>query len=351
MALPDRIALIREIERMRGSAVICYLTSLRPNVDAQMADDAVRVFIDHLLALPSPKRPEKIDLFLCSNGGSSMVPWRLVPLFREFATSFNLLVPYHAYSAATLLALGADEIVMTPFAVLGPIDPRVGNVFNPIDKLTGQRAGIDVEDVQAYINFIKETVGITQDEEVIKAIEILVREVHPLALGNVDRFLSQSRMIAKKILNTHMTAAAAREVDEIVENMASKLYFHGHPINRREARNELHLKVMEKPPLELEGAMWRLYEDYEQEFDNRSVFNPQGELAAGHPLNVPPPQPDPPLHRDYDLLIAVIESARLSSRQTLQRRYTLITGATPMGPHRGVLPEDLSLTWEHTPVP
>ena len=274
MALPDRIALIRQIEQMRGSAVICYLTSLRPNVDAQMGDDAVRVFVDHLLSLPFPNRPEKIDLFICSNGGSSMVPWRLVPLFREFATSFNVLVPYHAYSAATLLALGADEIVMTPFAVLGPIDPRVGNVFNPIDKLTGQRAGIDVEDVQAYVNFIKETVGITQDDEVIKAIEILAREVHPLALGNVDRFLTQSRMMAKKILNTHMAAAAAREVEEIVENMASKLYFHGHPINRREARNELHLKVMEKPPLELEGTMWRLYKEYEQEFDNQGVFMP-----------------------------------------------------------------------------
>ena len=53
MGLVERLNLIRDIERMRGSTVICYLTSLRPNIPAQMAEDAVRVFADHLLSLPS----------------------------------------------------------------------------------------------------------------------------------------------------------------------------------------------------------------------------------------------------------------------------------------------------------
>ena len=125
MALPERIALMREIERMRGSAVICYLTSLRPNIDAQMAEDAVRVFCDHLLALPLSQRPEKIDLFLCSNGGQSTVPWRLVPLFRTFAKSFNVLIPFHAYSAATLLALAARQ--QTMYGTTGAV-PNGGTV-------------------------------------------------------------------------------------------------------------------------------------------------------------------------------------------------------------------------------
>jgi hypothetical protein len=358
MAMPERMALIHRIEQMRGSAVICYLTSLRPGVDAKMAEDAVRVFLDHLLALPFPNRPEKIDLFLCSNGGDTTVPWRLVPLFREFATSFNVLVPYHAYSAATLLALGADEIVMTPFAVLGPIDPTVGNAFNPKDEVSKQTLGISVEDVQAYLNFIKTTVGISQDDQLIKAIQILAEKVHPLALGNVDRILSQSRMLARKIMNTHMAGAAERDVAEIIENMASKLYFHGHPINRKEARQELRLKVAECPPLKLEGAMWELYKDYEQEFQNTDLFNPFGDLAAGAgPPTGPPVIPGLPpgmtvgptagtSTHTYDLLFAVVESARLSSRYVTQRRCTLVTG--PGG--RGVLQEDLRQGWASTPV-
>src|SRR5439155_4349489 len=135
----------------------------------QIADDQVRVFFDHLLLLPA--RPVgRLDVFLCSNGGSGTVPWRLVSLFREYANSFNVLIPYRAYSAASLLALGADEIVMHPFAELGPIDPTVANDFNPVEQ-GGRRLGISVEDVTAYVNFIKETVGITHEDELVRAIE------------------------------------------------------------------------------------------------------------------------------------------------------------------------------------
>src|SRR5581483_4713820 len=179
--MEDRVALIREIESIRGSSVICYLTSLRQNVPGIISDDAVRVFFDHLLRLPS-KPVEKLDIFLCSNGGSGTVPWRLVALFREYSKSFNALIPYRAYSAASLLALGADEIVMHPFGELGPIDPTVSNEFNPTDN-SGRRLGISVEDVKAYVNFIKETVGITHEDELVKVIEVLAQKVHPLALG------------------------------------------------------------------------------------------------------------------------------------------------------------------------
>ena len=145
--------------------MICYLTSLRANVPVQMSDDGVRIMFDQMLLLPS--RPvEKLDIFLCSNGGSGTVPWRLVALFREYAKKLCVLIPYRAYGAASLLALGADEIVMHPFAELGPIDPTVSNEFNPREAGTGRPLGISVEDVSAYVNFIKSTVGITHEDEI-----------------------------------------------------------------------------------------------------------------------------------------------------------------------------------------
>ena len=136
--------------------------------------------------------------------GSGTVPWRLVSLFREFADKVAVLVPYKAYSAATMLALGADEIVMGPLGEMGPIDPIVANEFNPVDPTTRQKIAISVEDVVAYIGFIKDTVGIRHEVELVKAIEVLAQNVHPLALGNVERFVSQSRLIARKIMLTHM---------------------------------------------------------------------------------------------------------------------------------------------------
>jgi ClpP class serine protease len=163
MAYSDRLPLIKELEQLRNSKVICYLTSVRQNVGVAMAEDAVREFFDHLLLLP--ERPvKKLDVFLCSNGGNGTVPWRLISLLREFATNVGVLIPYRAYSAATMLALGADEIVMGPFGEMGPIDPTVTNEYNPVDPHTKQRIGISVEDVKAYISFIKDTVGIRHED-------------------------------------------------------------------------------------------------------------------------------------------------------------------------------------------
>jgi len=347
LAYSDRIKLIKKIEEIRGSQVICYLTSIRPNLNAQMSEDAVRVFFDHLLLLPS--RPcEKLDIFICSNGGSGTVPWRLVSLFREYAKSFNVLIPYRAYSAATLLALGADEIVMHPFAEMGPIDPTVSNDFNPVEVKTGRRLGISVEDVKAYVTFIKSTVGITHEDELIKAIEILAEKVHPLALGNVERFLSQSRMMANKILRTHMKTEDEHIIEEIIENMASKLYFHGHPINRVEAIKELKLKVVTELPSALETAMWELYKDYESEFENNVIYNPPGELMAEaidpNTDVVPPPVRLTQIKKSS--LVASVESSRLSSKCTLEMRFALhAIGATG----EPIIRQDvLSQKWDHS---
>lgn len=366
MGLNERIALIKKIEELRGSTVMCFLTGLQQNVPSQIADDSVRVILDHVLLFPS--RPvAKLDLFLCSNGGSGTVPWRLVSLFREFAKSFNVLIPYRAYSAATLIALGADEIVMHPFAELGPIDPTVSNEFNPTEQNTGRRLGISVEDVKAYVTFIKTTVGITHEDELIKAVEALTRKVHPLALGNVERFLAQTRMVARKILRTHMADAEEHAIEEIIEDMASKLYFHGHPINRREAKDHLGLKVVVDLQPSLEGALWDLYKEYDVEFDNQAVFNPAGDLAAVVPTPAPAPAAAPqiqipgmpamqmvgtfpaaPVQVEYDLVHAMVETTRLSSKHTTHRRYRLLI---PMPGQQAIQEDILEQGWTHSPVP
>lgn len=300
-------------------------------MNASMADDQVREMFDHLLGLPS--RPvSKLDIFIASNGGSGVIPWRLVSLFREFAKSFNVLVPYRAYSAATLVALGADEIVMHPFGELGPIDPTVSNQFNP--KLpNGAPIGISVEDVKAYINFIKKTVGITHEDELVKTIEILAQQVHPLALGNVERFVSQSRMIARKILKTHMSEKGEHAIDEIVENMTSKLFFHGHPINRREAADDLDLKICSAPSPELETAMWELYLDYESELKNNIQHEPApallSKVPAGSPAGLISSGWAMISDSEDEYVHAIVESTSLLSTYNTKRRFQLF--ATPQG--------------------
>lgn len=284
MPKASRLRLIRQIQRARKTHVISYVTSTREGLEVQMAMDSVRRIYDHLVPIANSRNKPNIDLFLYSNGGDGTVPWRLVSLIREYANKFSVLVPYRAFSAATLTALGADRIIMHPMGMLGPTDPTVSNPFNPPDPLNPQnRIGISVEDVTAYIALVREDAGIQHEDEVIQAFNRLADKVHPLALGNVKRSLSQSRMMAQKLLALHMDPQKdEHKIEEIVDNLTSKLFFHGHPINRTEAKG-LGLSTIELPPMAVEKAMWRLYLDYEREIKMEMPFRPAHEFVARFP--------------------------------------------------------------------
>ncbi|MBI3576156.1 MAG: hypothetical protein HY083_10990 [Gammaproteobacteria bacterium] len=242
-----------------------------------MADDALRLVYEHLEG-NKEKAENGVDLFIHSNGGSGTVPWRLVSLIREYAKHLAVLVPNRAFSAATLVALGADEIVMHRMGCLGPIDPSVSNIFNPPNPQNpGQRAPISVEDVTAYFKMVKDEVGITHEDELVQALIALTSQIHPLALGNVQRSHSQARMMARKLLKLHMPKKQEHEIEQIIDNLKSNLFFHGHPINRDEAKKDLELKVVVADDA-LESAMWNLYLQYEQELKLTESFNPLHEI-------------------------------------------------------------------------
>ncbi len=180
--------------------------------------------------------------------------------------------------------------------------------------------------------------GITHEDELVQVVRVLAEKVHPLALGNVERFVMQSRMIAKKILKTHMKEDDDYKISEIVETMASKLYFHGHPINRSEARHDLHLKVPENVSPELERLMWNLYKDFEVELRNQDSFNPASELAKVAAVA------NQPKEYQVELVHAAIESPRRSSVFRTTRRYIQF----PTPPGQVAIQEDiLTQGWHH----
>ena len=327
MAKAARIKIIRQIEKARKSRVISYITSTRQNLEVQMAMDSVRYIYDHLenIAEKNTNDELKIDLFLHSNGGDGTVPWRLVTLIREFADHFSVLVPFRAFSAATLTALGADSIVMHPMGMLGPTDATVGNPFNPIDTRNQQQIGISVEDVTAYLALIKEDAGIQHEDQLVTAFNLLADKVHPLALGNVKRHMSQSRMMAKKLLSLHMDPADnAHRVSTIVENLTSKSFYHGHPINRDEAKDQVGLTTLENPTVAVQKAMWRLYLEYEKEIQMDCPFDVVSEFSSEYPtLNIG----DTVITKKKLAKLGFIESAE--STDLLRMEYELVGNKLP----------------------
>jgi hypothetical protein len=81
--------------------------------------------------LPSlnPDREKSVFLTLLSTGGTIESAYQISKLCKSFTKKkFIVTIPRHAKSAATLLALGADEIHMGSLSQLGPIDPQLGGL-------------------------------------------------------------------------------------------------------------------------------------------------------------------------------------------------------------------------------
>jgi hypothetical protein len=216
---------------------------------------------DHLLAFSSSgSLLEQIDLFLYSVGGRMDVPWRIVTMIREFCRRLNVIVPYKAYSAATLIALGADKIVMGRKGELSPIDPAL-QVLSPEGIPSRLPPQIGVEDIASYITFIKERAGLTDQAALAQSINILAQEVTPPVLGQIQRAHSHIRLVGSKMLGLCQPRIEERQARTIVEALTEKIYLHGHGIGRKEAK-EIGLQV-EEPSPSLEELLWKLYLSYE----------------------------------------------------------------------------------------
>jgi hypothetical protein len=322
----NRKELIQQIERLRNSKVITYLTSDRPGpIKVQMAMDIIPVFSKQLQKIG---KVQNIDLFLYSTGGDTMVPWRLVSMIREYCDKFSVLIPYKAHSAATMIALGADEIVMTDLSELSPIDPSTANIFNPPDPLHPQnKIPISVEDVMAYFDLARNKFGIKNDEDLAKIFIQFIEsnpQIHPLALGNVNRIHNLIRILAKRLLKSHKSPMKEEEIEKIVNYFTEKLYSHQYFIGRREAKEDLGLKTVVYADENLAKVMTELYEEYSKEMELGKIWNPENELG----MNVAQTK------REYK--IAFIETTQLSNYFELsleyRRQQVTIVQQTPQGP-------------------
>lgn len=277
MGRENRIGLINKIQELRGSNVLVYFTGDRQPIGSRIAEDAVRPLYKHLLGLAeSARERQKIDLFLYSRGGDVSVPWRIVTMIREFCEEFCVLIPYKAHSAATMISLGADRIVMGKKAELSPIDPTLVRAI--IGEATVPPPEISVEDVSSYISFMRERANISDQAALAQVVSQLASHLTPLTLGSVNRQYSHIRLVARKLLTSRKEKIEEGRIGTIIDALTEKMYSHGHAIGRREA-TELGLPV-DKPDDNLEAFIWSLYQEYETLLQLNEPIDPEELLTS-----------------------------------------------------------------------
>lgn len=267
----DRKQIMQGIMELRKSNLLCYISGDRQTVSTRVAPDIIPVLYEHLKAFGTCPR---IDLFLFTKGGDVLTTLRMVHLIYEFTDQFCLLVPYKAYSAGTLIGLGASEIVMTKMGELSPVDPNVTGIFNPENtQNAGAKLPISVEDVYSFFSVAKKLLNMKSEESMARVLAHLVDHVNPLALGNIERTHSLIRVVATKLLRMHLKEET--RIKDIVDNLTEKLFSHSYMISRKEAR-EVGLPVTDSHT-QLEELLWALYESYMNDFSLDKPFSPEFE--------------------------------------------------------------------------
>jgi ClpP class serine protease len=221
----SRQRLIARIERLRGSRVILLVHRQETMsflgfpvlryIDVNDSEEVLRA-----IHLTDPAVP--LDIVLHTPGGLVLASLQIARAIHKHKGKVTAVVPHYAMSGGTLIALAADEIVMSEDAVIGPVDPQLGQyAAASILKAVARKPVAEVED---------ETLILADQAE--KAIPQVKESVRELLTGK----------------------APPEKVEELARLLSEGTWTHDHPITFEMARN-LGLPVRSDIPAEFMDLM------------------------------------------------------------------------------------------------
>jgi ATP-dependent protease ClpP protease subunit len=215
----------KEIEEHRQSPLLVYATKflekLPPDTPNFIDISDVDGFTDLIQSVDS----KKVDVLLHSPGGQADATERIVRILRNKFDEVNFLIPHSAYSAATMLALSGNNIILHPSAVLGPIDPQINGVparsiKNGFDKVKKKIAEDGPESLPAYIPLIEkysiELLELCDDSEELskKLVREWLKEYMFRGENNKDSIIEEATTFFSNY-NEHLTHSRPFSFDKL----------------------------------------------------------------------------------------------------------------------------------------
>lgn len=239
-----RQELINEIQNKTGRKMICYLGGLQAEISR---DDAL--FLVDLLHNITPN--DDLDFVLHTPGGDIDAAEKLITMVRNKVGTgiLRVIIPDFAKSAGTLIALGADFIVMSDSSELGPIDPQM-----VMADENGNRINVPI---LSYLGAYKEHSAALKLNPNDAVAQMMLSKLDPTRVKHFETALRRARTIAENQLQKGMfrseqgnfTAIAAKLLDP------DRWLSHGQMISAADAF-DIGLAVEILPT---NGELWQLY--------------------------------------------------------------------------------------------
>lgn len=208
---------------------------------------------------------ESIDIFLHSPGGSAEATESIVKMLRSRFTDIRFIITGSSKSAATMLALSGNEILMSSSAELGPIDPqvRVRGRFSPAGSIKEQ--------------FKMATLALKKDPSQLPVWIPILQEFAPSLLIECENYIRLSKVLVKEWLYAYMfnKEKPAREKARKIANFLTnekKTLSHARRVGFDQLRN-LGVKVtsVESLSADLQDAIRQLHLAIMSTLDNTSA--------------------------------------------------------------------------------
>ncbi len=205
----SRLRVLRRIEKARGSRVISLVHRqetmsflgfpLMRYIDVNDSEDVLRA-----IELTDPDLP--IDLIVHTPGGLVLASAQIANALKRHRGKVTVFVPHYAMSGGTLLALAADEIIMDPNAVLGPVDPQLGQ--HPAVSVLSVLERKEMKDIEDQTLILADIA-----RKALVQVQILVRD---LLLEHMAREKAESLAVALSTGTwTHDYAITAEEAKSL----------------------------------------------------------------------------------------------------------------------------------------
>ncbi len=308
-----RIQLLKQIEGHTKRPMIVYAANMNaPNIPNSIDHSDLTVFAD----LTRTVQGECVDVLLNSPGGLAEAAERIVHLLRARFKSVRFVIPHSAFSAATMLATSADQLVLSDRSALGPIDPQIVTR----DPQTGQSHSVPTQAILSA--FERAKAEIKADPDVLGVYLPLLNKMD-LAVFEVCKNANKlAETLVKEWLKAYLLKdeedpeARATEVTEYLSSHKDRLS-HGRPITLATIKNELRIRsvldMRDDPTLDqLVSELWAEVEWFVESsgtakfFENaygvafRRAFQVQVQFPFPFPFPMPPqvpaapPAPGPP---------------------------------------------------------
>ncbi len=258
---------IKTIEKKIKVKVLSYWNS----VNGSICQNDVSAFFE---IIKDWDIQDEICLFIKSDGGDGKASLRIINLLRQHTRKLIVAIQSECASAATMLALGADEILMGPLAFLSAVDTSITHDLSPVDK-NNSLVSVSQDELARVLNLWN------KENSQTNPYHDLYQYIHPLVFGAVDRAGSLSIKLCTDILSYHMKDD--EKACEISRKLNSDYPSHGYPITLREAqRIGLNARELDKELNDLFSELnnlysqmgQRAYTDYdENNYHNNEIIN------------------------------------------------------------------------------